>query len=259
MSAPASRHPTLPMVAHPLANRGFSLIELMVSITITLFLGGAMIAILLSMRSTFTAQDNLVQLQDNRRLAIAVLSDTIHQAGYFVDPLDNTRDGALPAEPASGTDDGAFASGQAISGTAAASRTASDTVSVRFQTANNDELMNCIGGTNTSGAPKTWTNRFAVNDKGQLTCSVGIDGGAPGSAAVLIEDVAAMTIAYGVDTDGDGSIDTYFSAKDMTAARWKAVGALRLRLAFRDLLAVPQGATAAAPRTIDHTVNLMNR
>jgi len=59
------------------AERGFTLVELMVAITVALFLLGGLFATVQSTRRTYGNQNLMAQLQDNERLAMTMLSTAI--------------------------------------------------------------------------------------------------------------------------------------------------------------------------------------
>jgi type IV pilus assembly protein PilW len=230
--------------------RGFTLVELMIAVAIALFLLLGFTVASLNMQRTFTAQDQLAQLQDNERLAIKVLSSTVQLAGYFPDPLVSTAADSLPA--ASGTF-GSLAAGQGIVGTTGASG-ASDTLTTRYVSTSGDGLMNCLGQSNTSGANAVVLNTFSVSSSKTLMCST--DGGATTTA--LVSSVSALSVVYGTDTDGNGSPDRYLSAAAVTASSsWPQVKVARLTLTFLN----PYAGQPGQPATIDwaQTINLMNR
>lgn len=241
------------------AQRGFNLIELMIAIAMGLFLIAGLAAIVMSMRMSFKSQDGLTQMQENARFLLSVMNTTIHNAGYYSDTLNYTEQAALPAPASANTDGTTFAAGQAITGLTANANT-SDTVNVRFQTASGDGIMNCNGDTNTSGGNVVYTNSFAVNSNGQLTCSVSTNGGAPGEAAVLVDNVALMKVLYSVDTDGDGAVDAYKTASAISAAKlWDTVVSVQLTLTLKDLINSKNGAPVNLTKTLLHTINLMNK
>lgn len=226
---------------------GFSLIELMIAITVSMFLILGLATILFSVRSTFSTQDHLTQLQENQRFLISVLSNSIHDAGYFTTPLVDNAKTALPASTATNADGTSFAAGQSLAG-ATGSGTASDTLNTRFQTTSGDSLMNCEGMTNTSGAPLVYVNSFAVNSSKQLTCN----------GSVLLDNVTSMKILYGVDSDGDSSVDMYLTPEAVTLKNyWQAVGSVQITITFENLIDPKSGAPALP--TLVHTVSLMNR
>jgi len=85
-------------------------------------------------RATYFNQQSLAQLQDQQRFAMTVLTDVIQAGGYFPDPLGMTAGTALPAA-------GAYQVGQVFTGT----QGATDTIGVRYRTANGDGVILCDG------------------------------------------------------------------------------------------------------------------
>ena len=63
--------------------RGFSLVELMISLTIGLFLVGTMLAVVLSSTSTAKTRDRAVDIQVNGRYAIELLKRDVQHAGFL--------------------------------------------------------------------------------------------------------------------------------------------------------------------------------
>src|ERR1700730_14841197 len=119
--------------------RGFTLLEIMITMSIGLFLTGALLTIVQTNKAVFANQSQLVQMQDGQRMAMTLMADVIQQAGYFPDPTTNTLSGTLVsrASPAS-------ANSQAITGVYSAG-TPGDTISVRYMTAPQDGILNCSG------------------------------------------------------------------------------------------------------------------
>lgn len=78
--------------------RGLTLVELMIAMTIGLLLLGGITSIMISSRQTYRVNEALSRMQDNSRYAFQVLSRDIRMAGYFgcvgsdVDPA-NTLNG----------------------------------------------------------------------------------------------------------------------------------------------------------------------
>ena len=90
--------------------RGFTLIELMIAITVAIFLVGGLLMMVQSTRNTFASQNQLAQLQDNERLVLTFMTEVIESAGYFPNPKLYTSAAVLPIAPS-------FAApGQAVSG-----------------------------------------------------------------------------------------------------------------------------------------------
>ena len=82
-----SPRPSTTMRRQAGGQRGFTLIELMVTVAIALFLLGGLLTILQNMRGTYGNQQALAQLQDQQRFAMTVLTDVIQAGGYFPDPV----------------------------------------------------------------------------------------------------------------------------------------------------------------------------
>ncbi|MEO7129211.1 MAG: PilW family protein [Rhodoferax sp.] len=237
-----------------LRQTGFSLIELMVAITIALFIAAGLTLLYMNMKMTFNSQDQMAQLQDSERLAVTMLTTTVQSSGYFLNPLVNTRASVLLSTTTQNPDGTLFAAGQGITGTGTAGSATSHTVDVRYQTASGDGLMNCQGGTNTTGAPQIWINSFAVDANNELTCAVN-----GGNAVVLVSGVAQMTVLYGVDTTGNGDTDSYLDAATITSAGlWGNVHTAQFTLSFLNPLAGQSGAAATLPNPWVQTIRLMN-
>ena len=107
---------------------GFTLIELMVALLISVFLLGGLMAINQSNRGAFTMQANLVQQTDEQRFAMTMLTEVVQSAGYFDNPATNTATAVFPIV-------GVWVnSGQIIFGTSG-TKGASDTLSTRLSVA----------------------------------------------------------------------------------------------------------------------------
>src|ERR1700685_920534 len=89
--------------------QGFTLLELMIAMTIGLFLAGALITVVQTNKTVFLNQNQLEQMQDSARMAMTLMSNVIQSAGYFPQPWVNTLGGTLVAS-------GAFANSQSITG-----------------------------------------------------------------------------------------------------------------------------------------------
>lgn len=212
--------------------RGFTLVELMVAITVSIFLAGGLIMMVQSTRNAFTNQNLLGQLQDNERLAMTFLTEVVESTGYFPDPVNNT---AVLLMPANGT----FAvPGQAVVGTlGAAAPGPGDSITIRFAAAAGDtNLFNCLGLTNTAAATDTFTNTFSVNAQNQLQCTATSQLGtfAP-STVPLVTGVQNLTILYGIKrsaTDTGSCADTYLNAGQMLATDWSNVCSVSVAITF---------------------------
>jgi type IV pilus assembly protein PilW len=73
------------MIPRPSSQRGFSLIELLISSTLGLILFAAIISIYLTTKQTYNIQDSLARMQENARLALRLITHDARMAGYLGD------------------------------------------------------------------------------------------------------------------------------------------------------------------------------
>jgi len=93
----------------------------------------------------------------------------------------------------------------------------------------------------------------------QLYCQVTANGVAA-QPQPLVSGITAITITYGVDVNGDGSVDQYLSAANMTPANWNNVVSVQVQLTFANPLTGTTGAgVGPATLTLTRTVDLLNR
>jgi type IV pilus assembly protein PilW len=242
---------------HPArAVRGFTLVELMVTVAIALFLLGGLVTVVGNVRKADINQRALAQLQDQERFALTVLTDVVQAGGYFPDSVIWTPASSL-------LQNGNWEAGQAILGTAGAAGSA-DTLSVRFRTALNDGVLLCDGSSNTAQGPThAFTNTFSVQPAaptatppvlGGLYCQVdNLTASAVAPAGVpIVPGVVGMKVYYGVKRDfafSDYNVDTYLTAIQMCSPLlnpcggddWSNVSSVRVILTFTNPLAAQPG------------------
>ena len=95
----------------PRRSRGFSMVELMVALVITLILMAGVSQVFLSSKQSYMIQDTLGRMQENGRYAMEVLTTDLRRAGYWGGNADiNAIDDNTPAGVNNGnkiaTDDG---------------------------------------------------------------------------------------------------------------------------------------------------------
>jgi type IV pilus assembly protein PilW len=233
---------------------GFTIVEMMVALGIGLVVVLGLAVAFVNMKSSFATQDKLTQLQDGERLALGMLIDSLQESGYFPDPTTNDRATLLPIS--NDATYGNMDAGQAVMGVAAVSA-APESLSTRYASSGSDTLMNCVGSTLPAGAVHNVRNVFYVDaSTSTLACMYSIDGGAwvkDGTRPfTLVSGVKSMSVLYGLDTDGDGSVDQYLGPASVTTALWDTVRAVRVSLYFAD----PNDASKQI--RWDQTINLMN-
>lgn len=192
---------------------GFTLTELMIGMVIGLLLLAGILEILLGNRESFRVQQEQAALQQNARVVSYFLDTIVAHAGYYPDSfLDTERVFRNGGDPLRG-EDGRF-----------------DEVTLRFRS---DGAMNdCAGGLVAEDVIST--NRFYVSDtdddgNATLLCQRSLqqadgsavkraDGSTVGDSFLpLIENVSALSIRYGMDTNEDGAVDRYGDATAVKA------------------------------------------
>jgi type IV pilus assembly protein PilW len=228
--------------------RGFTMIELMVALTIGVFLLGALLTVVQTNHRVFGDQNKLARLQDGERMAVTMVADVIQSAGYFPDPTANTLTNTLTAVPP-------FGIGQSLYGTYSAAAPG-DQISVRYMTAGGDGILNCSGQSNPTGGPNTlYVNSFQVLNS-ELVCTMN------GTQYNLVSGVTNLSILYGVKTNAaapGNSVDTYMNAAQVNAAGlWNSVISALVQLTFTNPMYVAnQGQQPTL--TIQRVVNVMNQ
>ena len=221
---------------------GFSIIELLVTISIGVFITLGLSQIFVSMWSTSSTQSTLAQFQDNERMAIVMISKMVQKSGYFPNPAAMNAAIALPSSTVS-TDGAIFTAGTGITGTTGA---VNDTLDLEFMSSGNDGLLNCQGGK--ASVPTIFINSFSINASNQLVCSV--SGNTPFTVAT---NVSSMKVLFGVDSQGLGTTDSYLTAAAVQASNlWPKVRMIAITLSFSNPLY-----PAEAPISWVQFINLM--
>lgn len=241
---------------------GFTLVEMMVAITIGLIVLFGMTATFVNLKNTFRSQNSLGQLQDNERLALTFLTTAVNEAGYYPDPqsgspikgsnLSDNWSGNMPDLVGMfGTKDGGSA-------------TNTESLQTAYASTSSDGLISCIGTSFSGGGTVTVRNVFYVDPAtNSLMCKVYVNGLTAdamtntGTASVLISGVQKMTVLYGLaalNSTGDAAtqVTVYKSAPNMLTTDWINVKAVRITLQFVNPF------DAANPITRTQTINTMN-
>jgi type IV pilus assembly protein PilW len=237
-----SRPRTPVMLRSARHERGFTLIELMVTVAIALFLLFGLATIVEDIRRENVNQQALAQLQDQQRFAMTVLTDIIQAGGYYPSATGQTQASALPVVGVT------MKGGQAFWGThsAAGYPGTPDTLTVRYMTSGGDGVIMCDGSTNTAapGTDTVETNAFTValpagNVPGQLQCQLN-----GGPVVTLVYGVQSLEIFYGVNRTSptaNYNVDTYLTADQMNAGLaaggdWMNISSVRVVLTFTNPL-----------------------
>ena len=246
-------------------HQGFSIVELLVAVAVSVFLLMGLFTVLQNTRKTSDNERYLAQLQDDERIAMTLFTNVIESAGYYSNALTSgTMLSAFPVAPASGNAGAFVNAGQIVVG---GTNAQGDTVSLRYQADPTDAfVMTCQGTSPTDGLPHTST--FSLDANGNLQCS--IDNLAP---VTLISGVTALSIRYGVGSglgqpNSAGTPDSYLSAADVNAVplRWTNVYTVRITLTFKNPLVInaasstlQAGQSAAPAITFSRIISIKSR
>jgi len=207
-------------------HRGFTLVELMVALVISLLLMAGVIQVYLSSKQSYRLQDNVARIQESGRLATEILTRYIRLAGYRAH-LAQTPNQLFPT----GTS-------QVISGTHPNGQP--DTVTINFQ--GDGTMQDCLGNTVTNLALAH--NLFSVSANGELQCT---SNGAAAGPMPLVGNIQDMQISYGVNNNGNvpPAASQYMAADAVTTANWPNVVSVRISL----LVQSPEDNLVDAPQT----------
>lgn len=245
----------------PAAQRGLTLVELMIALTIGLVLLLVIGSVYLSSRQAFRVQEDNARIQEGGRFALEIIGRSLKQAGYADIPFTGLKV--------------AF-TGTAINGTNGAAGVA-DTLTTQYDGAIGDR--DCEGNA-VIAANSIIQNNFNLDAaNAELQCAGAIavaplTPAAPGAAPTgtpLLDNVEDLQILYGIDTDGDQSANQYVA----TPANWSQVVTARVCVLIRSekigIVAAGSsyldcnGAAVAVPadrrlrRAFTATFNLRNR
>lgn len=207
-------------------SRGLTLVELLVGMVIGLFLTAGIVTVFVGTKQGYRLTEAMSRLQENGRFAVEYLSRDLRQAGYRditdsdLGPLVNSIEGW------SGTNPDPSALTNYVANT--------DVLRVTYAEPNTSpavihNVLYYIGTPSSSTEPGL-RRRIDANDSQEL-----------------IEGIQDMQILYGLDTDGDGNLDSYAS----TTSNWSQVIAVRVNL----LLGSPEGNVAESSMSLPFQKN----
>jgi type IV pilus assembly protein PilW len=248
--------PVASINARSVAQRGFTLIELMIALLIAMFLIGGLVTLVGAMKITFANQNGLSQLQESERMAMTLMTDVIESTGYFPNPVINTAAAEFPAS-------GVFTfAGQALFGTGNYLDPApGNSITVRYVTTGADNVINCTGNTSGVGAA-TFVNTFSIDVAGNLNCTLIVNGAAQAPIA-LINGLNSMQIYYGVQTNAGvstNSIDDYMDANTVAGSNnWSNVKSVKIKLTFVNPMFGQAGQAAQQFISFERVIDVMNK
>ena len=205
--------------------RGAGLIELMLALTIGLFIVLGVIEEFISLKSTDAAVKQMSAMQNKQRIAMHFLRSAICSAGSFPNVLTRTATTQFPAISP-------YADGQFVGANT------SDVVNVRYVATDADTARGCAGDLRPG---HVYSDLFQINtgaDISYLNCLEKDESDNSDMNVNLIADVVSMVVQYGVDTDGGGSVTQYRYTSAMNGF-WLNAKTVRVTLGFKNKLTGP--------------------
>ncbi|PQJ97602.1 PilW family protein [Chromatium okenii] len=245
------------------SQRGFTLVELMISMTIGLFISAGMVALLIGNKQSYRDSENMARVQENGRFAVEYLARDIRQAGLQNFSVPKARminnnpppkdyikgwNGASTKPTLAVGQDPAFWSylddkkGKDWSNLGGSTYTPNtDIIGIRYLDPDSDidpttdlDVDDIKPDTDFYPKPNK-TDPYVVNHVYYINKSSAATN-QPGlyqkigslAAQELIECVYDMQLHYGIDNTGDGQIDNYVSANSVPD--WNNVLAVKIDL-----------------------------
>lgn len=243
--------------------RGYSIVELMVAVTIGLFLLTGLFSILQSTRDTSTNQAALAQLQDNERIAVTMMSETLQEAGYYPNASTTLATSAFGTSTAFGK------AGQLVVGGANPNGASyGETITVRYQNDATGTVLGCLGtadAVNIAHEYQFLIVPVVTNGTSVSTLECAKDGN---TAVPLVANVTQLTFVYGVASNGATVANTYLTATQLNTNQangvspdWTDVYSVKMTLSFNNPLYGQPGQTGATMQFISFTrvVSIMSK
>lgn len=278
-------HPKLFTSQQAFISAGFTLVELLVGLLVSLFIIGATVAYMLTSAQSFKVQSNDSFSSENARFLLEYFSQNIRQAGLNAsDDISTTVDLIYNGNRCSSAENVSTATGDTSACTVDDFSDGSDRIAIDFvlsskvgaggaSTLCNNQVVNVPAGGSLKVANVYWTDDIDGDGVRSLYCQpLDVDNNTIlGDGAPIIDGVDRIQVQYGVDsdlpldgqTDGDGIIDAYHSYQNLVALnpaipanvtrRVKAV-----RLAFLVSSGMSDVENANTEREVERTFNLLD-
>ncbi|MCO4888719.1 PilW family protein [Cupriavidus sp. WGtm5] len=238
--------------------RGFSLVELMVGMTLGLIASAAAGAAFLNAHAAYLAATDRVLIEERGQRALAILSTLLRQSGWPGEPESGMAGTALPV--VSGADNCGQPAVAAVPACARAAVGQSDALLVRFSGSGlptapaqpDDTMTDCSGYPVAASAAGTGTIAGYVAENllyvaagadgvPQLLCRYparrnGLIDGSGWTSGALVRGVESLQLRYGLDLDQDGRPERFETASAIPApadAAWQRVVAVQIAIAVR--------------------------
>lgn len=206
--------------------RGQSLVSMLVGMTVGLIVMGALFGIFISLKTSYRAQGDLARQSSAEMRVMDRLAQVVQTAGFY--PYWEYR--GVPRADFNAA--GVWKQRQAIGGDTGNGPTG-DVLRTRFRVHNAETVRDCGGDKlPAANAATMYVQTVHVNASRELVCTVETSTGASRREYRLAAAISRFAIRYGLDRDGDGSVERYADARAVTVAgAWGEVVTVRFDLA----------------------------
>lgn len=188
--------------------KGFSFIEVMISMLLGLVVLGGVFNVFLGSSQTYRLQDGMFRAQESGRFALSMILNDARSAGFQnILPQESTRSKDIQAVQGATPANKALLKDKDNNTVTVVGSVSSDIFFVNAHDGLSGGAVAYYIGTDVSGLPALFRN---------------------GNAAV--EGVEGLVVNYGRDTDGDRQADQYDDLASMPATGWVDVVAIRVNL-----------------------------
>jgi type IV pilus assembly protein PilW len=197
--------------AHRTAQRGLSPVEIMVGLVISLLVIGGLGHLVTSSRDTGRVERNMLQMQESGRVAVEMIARELRKTGYRTERV-------LPVEQVFPAASPFTVAGAVLAG-------GDTTLTQRWVGSGDTWMRSCLGIDVANGAMVVQT--LSVAD-GELRCRARNLATGSDQTEPLLNNIEALQVRYGIDTNGDEFADSYVAAAGV--ADWTRVASIDVRL-----------------------------
>ena len=259
--------------------RGFTLVELMVAMTLGIFLIAGVGTVYISSTKTYKLQDQTSELDENARTALRALKYHIEHAGYasttgMVVPNYIISNGTV-ITATSCTDGDPHIRDTTLISTSNDQATAAngDTIGIIYM-ADADLQTDCTGNAlrsqclppdSANRATSYVYNSFTItnnqnNSAGDPIPSLTCGGSTTAVSQPWAEGIENLQFQYGIDSNGDGSVENYWNATDVSSSNmWGSIITVRVGLLVRSVDPVFDQAAAESYQVLDQNIDTNDR
>jgi type IV pilus assembly protein PilW len=237
----------MPLLKTP-AQRGMSLVEVLVCTGLALTITLAATAAVISSRASLTSQDESSRLVESGLYALSTIERAVRQAGFehWNGAQEHGGDSLSPS--VLGLEDSSVPiSSPALSGATTPGQNRSDVLALRYVGSGRGQadgsMLNCAGAGVAEPAMgdlengRGWSIFHVARTElaePELRCKYRSEDGLKWDSQAIATGVEAMQLLYGVDQDGDGLPERYLRAAAMAdEAAWRSVVSVRVSLLLR--------------------------